>query len=162
MSYKTDFTPRYPNQENIIPLEKSREIDFNKYQFVMDGDYFLKGKTEKEGYYFILEGLDENKNKYRRRLYLSCTEIGSHYTFIKDEIDLTLKKYTNLYWPRLFFKDWTPYENKDNVFMYRTVDNLTIITGIVDRPFGVVWTYGGPDVIFNKETYIEFRNKSGY
>ena len=161
-----EFVSRYPNGGNYVPLEKSREIDFNRYRLIKNGEYFEKGETKGEGYYFVLEAMDENKNIYYRRLYISCTEIGAHYTFTIDNIDLNLKKYTNLYWPRLFFKDWSPYDIKnntiENVFTYQTTENLTIITGVIDKPFGVVWTYGGPAVIFDREAYIHFRNKARY
>ena len=160
------YVPRWPANDSPLNVEYCREIDFNHYELVYDGKYFVRGDTKKERDWFQLKGMI-NGVPCSRRLYLSTTEIGSMKNFMIDKPNYDLSVYTDLYWPRMFFKDWHPTTNhsglfksdiNSNVFEYGQIEKQTIIVGLSERPFGVVWNIGGLQVVFDKEVFIRLRN----
>ena len=128
------YVSRWPDGDSPLNIKYCRELDFNNYELVFNGTYFVNGKTRKEGDWLQLKCLIDGKICYRR-LYLSVTEIGRMRMFMRNKPDYNLDVYTDLYWPRMFFKDWYPTSNNEgpyksqvqnNVFEYSQVEKLTI------------------------------------
>lgn len=175
MAENDTYVPRFPDGSNDLPLEYSIEIDFNNWSLVRSGSYFLYGEAPQAGYWLQLEGIIDNV-VCRRRLYLSVTEIGANSTYLVIPAENKPSEFdTVFFWPvGYFYKGWNPMTDKsrnfttdENIFIYASLPHeelgsMTMITGLVDKPFGIVWLYGSPRVFFDREEYVKQRDRRLY
>ncbi len=159
-NYTDTYVPRWPSGDSPLPLTHSNEIDFNQYELVSDGKHFVHGDAPKAGSWFKLKCQVDGVRQYRR-LYTSFTEIGGkNFPHMLGEVDYNLELFTHLFWPEHFYDISIPDLGNENIFEYVTKDNITLISGLTKRPFGIVWGLGAPQLTFDKSIYINLRNKA--